>query len=278
MRWSVLGSLFLVAIVGTIVFLNSNGIAKDKPELGKQWAAQQYVSMNQIDHSTFDALLKRYVDKDGFVNYASWKRSNADRQALQSYLARLSQATPAVEATRESQIAFWINAYNAVTLEGILQVYPTTSIRKHTSKFGGYNIWDDLPLLVGGKKYSLNDMEHKVLRKMQEPRIHFAIVCASIGCPRLFNQAYTPKLLNQQLTTNTVDFFSRSQNFKVDNGGTMHVSSILKWFGSDFGDTQVKRFTYLQPYLPKNAQQLAVHPRTRVKFQSYNWSLNEQKQ
>lgn len=156
-------------------------------------------------------------------------------------------------------------------------MYPTDSIRKHTSKLGGYNIWDDLPLLVGGHPYSLNDMEHKVLRKMGEPRIHFAIVCASVGCPRLLNQAYEPSQLNEQLAINTKDFFSRQQNFMVDQSGTMHVSAILDWFGSDFGNTQAERFTRVQSYLPEYARAHAVHPRTNVKFQEYNWSLNDQR-
>ena len=140
-------------------------------------------------------------------------------------------------------LAFWINAYNATTIEGILQVYPTSSIRNHTAKVAGYNLWKDLPLLVGGKPHSLDAMEHQILRKMGEPRIHFAIVCASVGCPRLMNEAYTPDRIEEQLALNTRDFFSRSQNFQVDQSGVMHVSSILDWFGEDFGPTQQAQFT-----------------------------------
>lgn len=271
---SIAGGAAAVAAGVGLLIVNSPAAAKEP--LGREWTANQYVSMEQIDHSGYDALLKRYVDEDGFVNYSAWKASAADRQALQQYLTQLSQASPSLPASREAQLAFWINAYNAVTLEGILQVYPTDSIRNHTSQFGGYNIWDDLPLLVGGRPYSLNDMEHKVLRKMGEPRIHFAIVCASVGCPRLLNEAYVPAELNEQLALNTRDFFRRPQNFFVDQDGTMHVSSILKWFGGDFGETQVARLTYLQPYLPKAVRQLAVDPQTRVVFQDYNWSLNDQ--
>ena len=126
---------------------------------------------------------------DGMVNYAAWRGTDTDRKSLQNYLVRLSQASPAVKASRAGQLAFWINAYNATTIEGILQVYPTSSIRNHTAKVAGYNLWKDLPLLVGGKPHSLDAMEHQILRKMGEPRIHFAIVCASVGCPRLMNEA-----------------------------------------------------------------------------------------
>lgn len=274
MRLSIAGGLLMSAVVTAVMIYDVQGFAKEP--LGQRWAPGQQLSMDQINHSTFNTLLKRYVDEDGYVNYAAWQRSQTDRQELQKYLSHLSQASNSLKASRKSQLAFWINAYNAVTLEGILQVYPTDSIRKHTAKIGGYNIWDDLPLLVGGQAFSLNDIEHKVLRKMGEPRIHFAIVCASVGCPRLLNMAYTSEDIDQQLALNTRDFFSRPQNFMVDKDGIVQVSSILDWFGEDFGKSQDKRFSYLQPYLPQKAQQYAVDPQVRVKFQKYNWSLNDQ--
>ena len=145
-------------------------------------------------------------------------------------------------ATREAKLAFWINAYNAVTVHGILREYPTTSIRNHTAKLFGYNIWHDLQLYVGGTAYSLDTMEHQILRKMSEPRIHFAIVCASIGCPRLLNEAYTADRINEQLEINSKDFFARAQNFRYDQSKKQfYVSAILDWFGEDFGNSQAEQ-------------------------------------
>ncbi len=271
---SMSGFFAAAAVVAGVIICNANASAKEP--LGKSWQAGQYVSMDEVDHLAFDQLLQKYVDKDGMVNYAAWHKSAEDRRQLQQYLGRLSQATPGAKASREGQLAFWINAYNATTLEGILQVYPTSSIRNHTAKVAGYNLWKDLPLLVGGKPHSLETIEHQILRKMNEPRIHFAIVCASIGCPRLLNEAYVPDRLEEQLALNTKDFFSRPQNFQLDKSGKMHVSSILDWFGEDFGSTQQAQFTALQQYLPENAQRLAVSPNARVEFQDYSWSLNQQ--
>lgn len=271
---SMTGFFAAAAVVAGMIICGTTACAKEP--LGKAWPAGQYMSMDDVDHNAFDQLLQKYVDQDGMVNYAAWHKSPQDRGQLQQYLGRLSQASPGVKASREGQLAFWINAYNATTLEGILQVYPTTSIRNHTAKVAGYNIWKDLPLLVGGKPHSLDAMEHQVLRKMGEPRVHFAIVCASIGCPRLLNEAYVPDRLEEQLALNTRDFFSRSQNFQLDKSGTMHVSSILDWFGEDFGPTKQAQFTALQRYLPENAQRIAVSPNARVEFQDYNWSLNAQ--
>ncbi len=275
--WKVAVAGLVVVAAGTAAYLflpNQSALAKGP--LGRAWPADQRVPMDRIDHTVYDRLLHKYVDKDGYVDYASWKQSSADRRALRQYLEELSRADTRTPGSREAQLAFWINAYNAVTLEGILQVYPTSSIRKHTGMVG-YNIWDDLLLQVGDARYSLNDMEHKILRRMREPRIHFAIVCASVGCPRLRNEAYTANRIEEQLADNARDFFSRSKNFRYDAASrTMYVSSILKWFGEDFGRSQQQRFSFLQRYLPKSAQAAAVDPSTRVRYLEYDWSLNDQ--
>jgi hypothetical protein len=171
--------------------------AYGKAPLGKNWPLSQLASMDQIDHSPFDALLKKHVDADGHVNYKEWKSSSKDRSALQDYLKKLGRASTKTRSSREAKIAFWINAYDAVTIEGILQVYPAYSIRNHTARLIGYNIWTELSLRVGGNQYPLENMEHKILRRMQEPRVHFAIVCASVGCPWLKNEAYTADKLEQ---------------------------------------------------------------------------------
>ena len=268
-----------ICIGASAVFYLSmpSNVAHAKPPLGRKWPSVQQISMDEIDHSTYDALLRKHVDGDGYVNYAAWKQSSPERQALQNYLAGLSRASARKPSSREARLAFWINAYNAVTLEGILQVYPTTSIRNHTSRFGGYNIWKQLPLQVGDGKYSLNQIEHEILRKTGEPRIHFAVVCASAGCPRLLNEAYTAEKLQHQLTANTKDFFSRSQNFRLDaRNRTMYLSSILNWFAGDFGHTQTDRMTYLKPYLPADAQSIATNRRMTVKYLDYDWTLNDQ--
>ena len=150
-----------------------------------------------------------------------------------------------------------------------------SSIRNHTARVLGYNIWKELPLIVGGRQYSLEHIEHQILRKMREPRIHFAIVCASIGCPRLRNEAYTAKRLQKQLVDNTTDFFSRPQNFRV-RGGTLYVNPILNWFAADFGSSQVQRFTYLQRYLPESGRAMAIRSSTQISYLKYDWNLNDQ--
>ncbi|MGQ9821986.1 MAG: DUF547 domain-containing protein [Thermogutta sp.] len=234
-------------------------------------------SLDAVDHTAWDRLLHRYVDEDGMVNYAAWKNHQEDRAALERYLATLSAADPRAPTSKEGRLAFWINAYNALTVYGILRVYPTDSIRNHTAKLFGYNIWDDLLLPVGSEKYSLNDMEHKILRTLGEPRIHFAIVCASIGCPRLRNEAYTPDRLEEQLADNARDFFSRQKNLQVDAAErVIRVSSILNWFGTDFGPTPQAALKSLLEYMPADAKQVISSNSFSVSFLEYDWSLNRQ--
>ncbi len=266
-----------ICVMAALCFIMPSRIAHAKPPLGRKWSPAQQISIDEIDHSAFDALLRKYVDSDGYVNYTSWKRSSTDRRALENYLAHLSRASLKKSSSHAARLAFWINAYNAVTIEGILQVYPTSSIRNHTAKFIGYNIWKELPLQVGRQTFSLEQMEHQILRKMGEPRIHFAIVCASVGCPRLRNEAYVAEKVDRQLAENARDFFSRSKNLRVDAANqSLSVSSILDWFGSDFGRTHAEQFRYLKPYLPAAAQKIATNSGTTVRYLDYDWSLNDQ--
>jgi len=260
-----------------LLMVGSAQTAQAKPALGKQWPNSKQMSFEAIDHTAWNTLLQKYVDDDGYVAYAKWQRNKSDHRALLNYLADLGRANPAMSSSPQARVAFWINAYNAVTIEGILQEYPTSSIRNHTARVFGYNIWQDLPLKVGNSEYSLEAIEHEKLRKLGEPRIHFAIVCASVGCPRLLNQAYTAAGLERQLSENTRDFFSRRQNFRVDaKRGRIDVSSILDWFGTDFGANQSEQFRYLKKFLPDSAQRLATNPRTTVGYLDYDWSLNDQ--
>lgn len=251
--------------------------AGSKVTVGANVPAAQQVSIDRINHAAWDALLRKYCDQRGFVNYQAWHRSPTDLQQLDRYLAHLSQANPSLSASQASKFAFWINAYNAVTMKGILREYPTTSIKDHQSIAFGYKIWDDLLLTVGGQNYSLNDIEHKVLRKMGDPRIHFAIVCASVGCPPLLNQAYSAENIDAQLTYNAKRFFADPAKFSATAQGELKLSKIMSWFADDFGSSQVTQLRTIAPYLPTQAaQSLASSGRARVSYLGYDWGLNDQ--
>lgn len=273
------------SVTGLVVMGTAVALVNAKPEsaeagstvyVGQRAAGR--VSVEKVDHSSWDKLLRKYVDKDGYVNYRTWHASGSDRQALSGYLNSLSQANPQVRTSKDAKLAFWINAYNAVTVHGILREYPTSSIRNHTAKLFGYNIWKDLQLYVGGRAYSLEAIEHQTLRKMNEPRIHFAIVCASIGCPRLLNEAYTASKVQQQLEANAKDFFSRSQNFRYESQSRrFYLSSIMSWFAEDFGSNQAAQLRTISKWLPdKLAKAAAQAGSGSVSYLDYNWNLNDQ--
>lgn len=270
----------LVAVSAAFIACSGQNsrVAVDMALRAADGSGSRSVPLDAIGHSAWDQLLRKYVDRDGMVNYSAWKASEGDRATLKSYLASLGAGVPAVTNSREGSIAFWINAYNALTVHGILDVYPTSSIRNYTAKVVGYNIWDDLLLPVGDRKYSLNQIEHEILRKSGEPRIHFAIVCASIGCPRLLNEAYTAERLEEQLAANTRDFFARRKNFQVDRPHRrIEVSAILDWFGNDFGSTPQKALARLATYMPDEAtRQLVSSEDYSVSFIEYDWGLNRQ--
>ncbi|MCH2211481.1 MAG: DUF547 domain-containing protein [Fuerstiella sp.] len=232
--------------------------------------------LEQIDHSGWDRLLKAYVNEHGMVNYGRWATNIADRRSLEQYLAHLSTGKRTRTSSADAVLAFWINAYNAVTIHGILREYPTSSIRNHTPSASGYNIWKHLQLFVDGHPYSLNRIEHEILLKMNESRVHFAIVCASVGCPRLLNESYKPNSVQNQLDTSARKFFLHPRNFRYSDG-EIQLSSILKWFASDFGSNQSDQLKTIARWLPTQAaQKVAVSGRLRVSYLDYDWHLNEQ--
>ncbi len=253
------------------------GPAGPKVTLGRAWPKTDLLPLDKVEHRAWDALLKRYVDALGGVDYTRWRGTPADVRALDGYLDGLSRGDPALEAGRHARLAFWINAYNALTVRGILREPTTASIRDLAAGGDGYNIWRDLSLVVGGAPYSLGEIENKVLRTMGEPRAHFAVVCASRGCPRLLDEAYTPAGVDQQLDRNARAFFADRTKFRFDAAsGRFELSPILDWYAGDFGPDLPERMKWIAPFLPdETARRLAKDGKARVEFLDYDWGLNE---
>jgi hypothetical protein len=271
-------SLFLAAMLAIGLAASNRRLCQAGPTItiGASVPQGRQTPLERISHEPWDRLLREYVDQAGMVDYAAWKNSREDLASLDAYLNQLSAAAIAGDSPREAQLAFWINAYNAVTVKGILREYPTSSIRNHTARVFGYNIWKDLQLQVGGKAYSLEAMEHEVLRPMGEPRIHFAIVCASRGCPRLLDEAYVADRLDEQLTGNARAFFADPTKFTVDaRSGVVEVSPILKWFATDFGRDTHAQLQTIAPYLPDAARQIVGRGGVRMLYLDYDWGIND---
>jgi hypothetical protein len=271
------GGLVVLAFIGVLFALSGDFIRERKVVLGRKWPATDQVSIESINHREWDRLLQRHVDEAGRVDYAGWKAIHGDVDALDAYLIDLSRADPTLEAGRDARLAFWINAYNALTIRGILREYPTMSIQDHAAQSSGYNIWRDLLLHVGEHDYSLGQIEHELLRPLREPRIHFAIVCGSRGCPRLLNRAYQSSELDQQLGENSRNFFADPAKLEFDSSiGQLRLSPILKWYADDFGNSQAEMLEHIIPYLPDRVTgQIPDKRGLHTDFLEYDWSLND---
>ncbi|GGW34136.1 DUF547 domain-containing protein [Arenibacter certesii] len=215
----------------------------------------------QLNHSLWDSLLQKHVDKSGNVNYKSFKK---DQAILVQYLGYLRNNKPTEGANRQEQLAYYINLYNAVTVSLILDNYPLKSIKDIK------NPWGLKIVAIGHQEISLGDLEHKILRKMNDPRIHFAINCASYSCPKLLNQAFTSSNLEALLEQTAVDFINDKQRNTLDNNEAS-LSAVFKWFKKDF-----TKEGSLVEYINKYAR-IKLDSNTRIKYSTYNWALNEAK-
>ncbi|MFB2880501.1 DUF547 domain-containing protein [Floridanema aerugineum] len=230
-----------------------------------------------IDFTIWDQLLRQYVDNFGRVNYSAWQREN--HQTLTNWLKDLETLNYSPSSNPNDQLALWINLYNAFTVSAILNHYPIKSI---LPKIWGISNW--LAFLwffnrpaykFAGKRYSLGKIEHGILRKkLQDPRIHFAIVCASIGCPLLRNSAYFPETVQQQLAEDASRFINNSDKVRYDfQTKTLFCSKIFKWYRQDFLAVSPSIPDYIRTYLKTD---LPFDAKTPIAYLHYDWSLNEQ--
>jgi len=236
----------------------------------------------KVDHSILSNLMKEY-NFDGNVNY---KGLTTDSR-LTAYLEKLSNANPQKLETKHAELAFWINVYNAFTIKAIVDNYPIESINdlhsggRVLSYILSTTIWDEDFIKISGKEYSLNDIEHKILRKKyNEPRIHFAIVCASISCPQLRNEAFVASRIDSQLQDQTIQFFNDESKNKFDvENKVAYLSKILDWFSEDFGDNDEKVLLFVSEYVESEISENIKQNLDdwTVEYMDYNWGLNDHK-
>ncbi|MEL6483209.1 MAG: DUF547 domain-containing protein [Bacteroidota bacterium] len=214
---------------------------------------------NKPDHSSWNVLLQTYVDAEGNVDYKGFL---TEREKLQNYLDLLGEAVPDSNWNREETLAFYINLYNAATVALVLDHYPIQSIKEIPNR------WKRKWIALGDKTTSLNDIEHKILRKMDEPRIHFAINCASYSCPKLLNQAFTEANLERLLDKTAVDFVNDPKRNRFEEGRA-ELSQIFKWYKPDFTENGSLR-SYVNLFVENPLGKAA-----KISFMDYDWSLNE---
>ena len=244
---------------------NQKSILKNQVEIEKKLENEfnQIVTKRSISpHQLWDELLQKHVSNVGIVNYKSFK---TDHKKLLDYIYVLSllyKSDNFQSLSKNDKLAFWINAYNAMTVDLILRNYPVKSIKEIKDP------WKQRLWKLTDIDYNLGEIEHQILRKMNEPRIHFAIVCASVSCPKLQNKAFTASKLDEQLTNATREFLSdTSKNSIAQNN--LELSKIFQWFSKDFKQNG-SLIHFLNQY-----SNIKISEKAKIKFKDYNWNLNE---
>lgn len=238
------------------------------------------------DYGAWNQVLRRHVDGSGRVDYDAV----AGDPNLGVFLDAVSAVSPEHVAafSRDQKVAFYINAYNALTLRTIVDAMPVTSIRDIRP-----DPWEASKWTVGGRRMSLNEIEHKKLRRdLDEPRVHFVLVCAAISCPVLPDRAIVAEGLSGQLERATRSFFVDPSRNRVDRtAGKVYLSRILEWYGNDFvgapdtpeladaaglSPVEVAVVRYMAKYLDEDDRRFVQEQRFGVVYNEYDWSLNAQ--
>lgn len=240
-----------------------------------------------IDHGLWDALLTAHVDDSGRVDYAAMARD----ERLDQYLDRLKSTRAEGLSDADARLAFWINAYNALTVRAVLDTLPAApskwpEYKISEQKVDGKSLWKGRRFDVGGERRTLDEIEHEILRKrdgLRDPRMHAALVCAARGCPHLWNRAYMGGKVRDQLA-------DAMRRFANDPGQvrwgaatkTLHVSKILDWYGSDFTNSKFSPHAEsIGKFLAEHVEDEALAERLRafdgaMQFNEYDWRLNIQ--
>ena len=257
-KWKAPGLLKSALLLSLLILNPANSCkVKDHPSDSKP-----------ITHELWDLLVRKHVTPEGLADYKGFLRDSAD---LNAYLNLLQQHHPNERSwNREERLAYWINAYNAFTVKLIIDHYPLKGIKEIKNGIPFVNtVWDIRFIRIEDRVYDLNNIEHGILRaKFDEPRIHFAINCASLSCPKLRNEAYKAGKLNAQLDEQTRDFLSDTTR-NIIQAEHLRISRIFLWFGGDF-----KKDGSLIDFINRFSD-VEVRPDAGIDYLNYNWNLND---
>ncbi|MEO0972090.1 MAG: DUF547 domain-containing protein, partial [Pseudomonadota bacterium] len=238
------------------------------------WDSSNESSGETVDHTAWGAFLAAYiVEDDSGINKVAYTRvTPGDRQALQGYLNQLAQTDPRGFSKAE-QLAYWINLYNALTVDVVLDNPGKKSILRMGKGVIGIGPWDDYFVTIAGEKVTLNDIEHRILRPIfDDRRIHFAINCASLGCPNLVAEAYTAQSVERLLNSSEQAFINHDRGVTFDEKGRLRLSKIFDWYGDDFAPDESALLAYLAQHHQTQGDALARYE-GKVRY-GYDWSLN----
>jgi hypothetical protein len=246
-------------------------------ELWPRWQAHDPGSRETIGHGEWDALLQKYLSPGpaGASRFAYGRVDDADGARLDAYIARLSKL-PISRYRRDEQRAFWLNLYNALTVDVVLRHYPVASIRDIDISPGLFadGPWDKALLEVEGTPLTLNDIEHRILRPIwDDPRLHYALNCAAVGCPDLQARAFTAANAEALLDAAARSYINSTRGVSI-RAGRVQVSSIYAWFQEDFGGSDAGIIAHLKRYAAPELR-AALDRIDRLRDHDYDWALND---
>ncbi len=270
--------LLIGALAVLVCVPRAEALFVPKAELWERWTAHSPTSTASIDHGDWDVFLGRNLvtHRDGVNRIAYAKVSEDDRQRLRSYLGKLA-AIRISDYSREEQRAFWINMYNALTVDVVLEHYPVETIRAIRISPGFFSIgpWGKKLISVEGEELSLDDIEHRILRPIwRDPRIHYAVNCASLGCPKLMPRAFTAANTEALLEQGARDFINSYHGARFEADGRLTASSIYDWFQEDFGGSEAGVIAHLRLYARPELESKLERISDVYDF-DYDWSLND---
>lgn len=266
-----------VLLLAALLLAAAPATAAPEAELWPRWLTHQPGSSLAVDHAVWDDFLSRYLRRgtDGIMRVNYGRVSPADRKSLEAYLDALA-ATPIGKLDRPEQLALWINLYNALTIRTVLDHYPIGSIRDVDISPGLFEDgpWGKKLIAVEGEPLSLDDIEHRILRPIwRDPRLHYALNCAALGCPDLHPAAFTAPILESQLDEAARAYVNHPRGARIDSGDLI-VSSIYVWYAADFGGGEVSIIAHLRRYADA-ALDRALAGRSNIDKDSYDWALND---
>ena len=271
-------SLCVIILVTTFLFTSSTMHAAPKAELWPRWQKNDPSSQQRVDHSVWDGFLRKYIvaaHPSGINRIRYGSVAPEDRKALKDYLKNL-QSLPVSSYNRAEQRAYWINLYNAFTVDLVLSRFPVESIRDINISPGLFarGPWGAKLLTIEGEKLSLDDIEHRILRPIwKDNRVHYAVNCASLGCPNLQPAAYTSENTEALLEKGAREYVNHPRGVAIKNG-KLHVSSIYVWFQEDFGGSAEGLMEHWAKYANETLAD-ALQNYSGGLEHDYDWRLND---
>jgi len=256
--------------------------AAPRGELWARWSSNDPASTARVDHTLWHRFLQTYLvtDDPSGVNLVRYSQvTEADRKELNAYLDRLQQVK-VTGLNRREQKAYWINLYNALTVKVVLDHYPVKSIRDINLSSGLRGLvsggpWQAKLVKIEGEPVSLDDIEHRILRPIwQDARVHYAVNCASIGCPNVQPEPFTAENLDASLDQAAREYVNHPRGVSVISKDKVTLSSIYEWFREDFGGSEKGVLLHLQKYANPSLAEVLANFRGKIDYR-YDWSLND---